>query len=250
MSLPRFHIPPDRWDPAALELRDDEARHCTQVLRRGAGDEVVAFNGQGGWARCRITARAKHRVELSCEAVGETPAPAVSITLLQAIPKAGNMEIIIEKAVELGVNSVFPVFTERTVVRLDASEAAKKREKWQRVSLEACKQCGQNWIPHVHLPQAFEAAWRQLPPHDLRVIAAIQHDAKPLKQVLRAPAFNPQATASSALVAIGPEGDFTGAEYAFARAQGCQPVSLGPIVLRVETAALFCLSVLVHELRG
>jgi 16S rRNA (uracil1498-N3)-methyltransferase len=249
MSLPRFHIPSERWSADALVLTEDEARHCTQVMRRAVGDEVVVFNGSGDWARCRITTAAKNRVELSCEAAGATPAPSVAVTLLQAIPKAGNMELIIEKAVELGVNAIVPVLTERTVVKLDAKEAAKKREKWQRLALEACKQCGQNWLPLIHDPKSFESVWDRLPTHDLRLIAAIQDDARSLKVIFHPdPVFGTRPPAS-VLMVIGPEGDFTPAEYALARKHGCEPITLGSIILRVETAALYCLSVLAHELR-
>jgi 16S rRNA (uracil1498-N3)-methyltransferase len=249
MSLPRFHIPPDSWSPGTLALADDEARHCTHVMRRGVGDEIIAFNGVGGWARCRITTIARHRVDLACETVAATPAPAVSLTLLQAIPKAGNMELIIEKAVELGSNAIVPVFTERTVVKLDAREAAKKREKWQRLALEACKQCGQNWLPHIHDPQPFETVWDRLPAHDLRLIAAIQDDARSFKGIFHSDPVASARPPAAVLMAIGPEGDFTPAEYALARKHGCEPVTLGSIILRVETAALYCLSVLAHELR-
>lgn len=249
MSLARFYIPPDHWTSDTLALTDDEARHCTQVMRRSVGDEIMAFNGAGGWARCCITSITKGRVELACGARETTPAPAVSITLLQAIPKAGNMELIIEKAVELGANEVIPVLTERTVVKLDSKEAAKKREKWQRLAIEACKQCGQNWLPQIQAPLSFDRAWQHLPAHDLRLVAAIQEDARPLKSLLATRQAANLQPPVSALIAIGPEGDFTTAEYALARQQGCLPMSLGPIILRVETAALFCLSVLAHELR-
>lgn len=249
MSLARFYIHPDHWTSDTLALTDDEARHCAQVMRRSVGDEIIAFNGVGGWAQCRITSISKTRVDLACGAPEMSPAPSVKITLLQAVPKAGNMELIIEKAVELGANEIIPVLTERTVVKLDAKEAAKKCEKWQRLAVEACKQCGQNWLPQIHLPRPFDTAWNQLADHDLRLIAAIQEDAKPLKSLLATrQAANLQPPAS-ALIAIGPEGDFTPAEYALARQQGCLPMSLGRIILRVETAALFCLSVLAHELR-
>ena len=250
MALARFHLPPAAWHPDALALEGDEARHCTSVMRRGEGDEIVVFNGQGAWARTRITKVAGKRVELSCVESGGTPRPAVALTLLQAIPKGANMDLIIEKAVELGVNEVIPVFTERTVVKLDASDAARKRDKWQRLALEACKQCGQNWLPQVHTPQSFDAAWMHIPAHDHRLIAAIQNDAKPLKAILSNLPTSTLRPLSSVLIAIGPEGDFTAAEYALARQHGCLPVSLGPIILRVETAAMFCLSVLAHELRG
>jgi 16S rRNA (uracil1498-N3)-methyltransferase len=249
MSLPRFHIPPECWTPATLALTDDEARHCTQVMRRGVGDDLIAFNGAGAWARCRITATSKNQVELACEALHATPPPAVGISLLQAIPKGANMDFIIEKAVELGVNAIHPVLTDRTVVKLDAKEAAKKRGKWQRLALEACKQCGQNWLPQVHTPQPFDTVWDQLPPHDLRLIAAIQDDSRPLKAITSSLFTFHFSPLTSALIAIGPEGDFTPTEYALARQHRCQPVSLGHIILRVETAAMFCLSVLAHELR-
>src|SRR5687767_806659 len=89
MSLPRFFIPPDQWSSHELSLTGDEERHCTQVMRRGIGDEVIAFNGAGAWARCSITEASKHRVNLSPGPVEVTPAPTVSLTLLQAVPKAG-----------------------------------------------------------------------------------------------------------------------------------------------------------------
>lgn len=250
MALPRFHLRPAAWQPDALALEGDEARHCTSVMRRSVGDEVTVFNGQGMWARTRIVTVTGKRVELACLESGRTPPPAVAITLLQAIPKGANMDLIIEKAVELGVNEIIPVFTERTVVKLDAKDAARKRDKWQRLALEACKQCGQNWLPAIHAPQSFDAAWHHLPAHELRLIAAIQEDAKPLKAVLSGDLKSQITGLRSVLIAIGPEGDFTTAEYALARQQGCLPVSLGPIVLRVETAAMFCLSVLAHELRA
>jgi 16S rRNA (uracil1498-N3)-methyltransferase len=249
MSVPRFHIPPELWDPHALVLTGDEARHCTQVMRRTVGDEVIAFNGAGVTAQCRIVSASTGRVELACENLRATSAPSVQITLLQAIPKAGNMELIIEKAVELGVNTILPVLTERTVVKLDAKEAARKRDKWRRLALEACKQCGQDWLPSIHLPQPFSSVWDDLPAHDLRLIAALQDDSKPLKEILGSPRLSQRCSFGTALVAIGPEGDFTPAEYRLARDRSCLPISLGSIVLRVETAALFCLSVVSYELR-
>ena len=132
---------------------------------------------QGTEATAEITAISAKRVDLKILERRQTPAPAVSISLIQAIPKGANMDWIIEKAVELGVNAIFPVVTERTVVRLDAKEAAKKQEKWQRVALEACKQCGQNWLPQVHAPAPFSSVLDTLPAHDLKIIAALQPDS-------------------------------------------------------------------------
>lgn len=248
-SPPRFHVPPQAWAEGALALSEDESRHCVSVMRRGPGDVIHVFDGAGGWAEARITDAAAKRVELEAGPGQQTPPPAVSISLLQAVPKGANMELIIEKAVELGVNAVHPVLTERTVVKLDAREAERKQAKWQRTALEACKQCGQNWLPEIHAPVTFATFWAQPPAHDLRIIAAIQDDARPLKAILDADRARRSGVPGRVLMVIGPEGDFTPAEYALAREHGCLPMSLGPIILRVETAAMFSLSVLNHELR-
>jgi 16S rRNA (uracil1498-N3)-methyltransferase len=252
MGLPRFYISPNQWNLSDVALTGDEARHCAQVMRKEAGQEIVVFNGAGAWARAEITRSGKERVELRLVEQGESPAPAVSITLFQSIPKGSNMDLIIEKSVELGVNAIVPVFSDRTVVRLDGKDAAKKQEKWQRLALEACKQCGQNWLPQVSVPVSFDAAWRQLPSHDVRLIAAIQEDSRSVKDTLASVSAlgqHRERRIRSVLMAIGPEGDFTPEEYAAARgAHGCLPVSLGSIILRVETAAMYCLSVLRHEL--
>ncbi len=238
----RFHLP----DLGANALEGDEAKHCAQVLRKHVGDQIIVFDSAGNEATAEITAISTKQVDLKILERRETPAPAVSISLIQAIPKGANMEWIIEKAVELGVNDIYPVVTERTVVRLDLRDCARKQEKWQRVALETCKQCGQNWLPKVHAPSRFPAMLGALPGHDLKIIAALQPDAKSVRDVLQSAIPNLQ----SAVVAIGPEGDFTSDEYAAARAHGLVPVTLGPLVLRVETAAFFAVSVLVHELRG
>lgn len=245
MTLSRFYVAPIE----EATFSGAEAKHCTQVLRKCVGDQVIVFDGAGTEATAEITTISSKRVELKILERRQTPAPAVSISLIQAIPKGANMEWIIEKAVELGVNAIFPVLTERTVVRLDAREAAKKQEKWQRVALEACKQCGQNWIPQVHAPVPFLSVLETLPAQDLKIIAALQPDSKSLKSILNEPGTKNQEPRNACL-AIGPEGDFTPAEYAAARAAGFAPATLGPLVLRVETAALFAMSVLQHELLG
>jgi len=233
---------------ATFALERDEAKHCSQVLRRQVGDQIILFDGAGNEATAEITAISGKHVDLSILERRSTPAPAVSISLIQAIPKGANMEWIIEKAVELGVNAIFPVITERTVVRLEAKEPAKKMQKWQRVALEACKQCGQNWLPRIHAPAPFISTLDSLPAHDLKIIAALQPDSRSLKSVLTEPRTKNQEP-RTLCIAIGPEGDFTPAEYEAARMHAFLPITLGPLVLRVETAALYAMAAAVHELR-
>lgn len=249
MSLARFHIAPSVWQTEALILEGDEVNHCISVMRHQVGDEIMVFNGTGDWAKTRITSASAKRVELEALLVGQTPKPEVMITLLHAIPKGSNMELIIEKGVELGVNTIVPVMTERTVVKLDAKEAVKKQVKWQRLALEACKQCGQNWLPEVQIPHAFLQALEKLSLHELRLIAAIQDDAMSFKEILADQFQIENHKPASVLLCIGPEGDFTPLEYTAARANHCLPVTLGSIIMRVETAAMYALSVLNHELR-
>jgi 16S rRNA (uracil1498-N3)-methyltransferase len=249
--MPRFYLPPAQWQPEALVLGADEAHHALEVLRLQVGDRVTAFDGQGHEATAEITATAKGRVQLRVLHQAKTPRLPCEILLGQAIPKGRNLDLILEKATELGAAEIAPLLSERTIVRLAPAEAQAKQAKWQRVVLEAAKQCGQNWLPTVHPPTPLKTFCAAPPRADLRLIASLQPDAQPLKTVLaRYAEENPYARKPRrVLVLIGPEGDFTPAEIAQAKSAGCQPITLGPIILRTETAALYCLSVLGHELR-
>jgi len=253
MSLPRFHIDPAVWNPGQPQLSGAEARHCVDVMRMRPGDELIVFDGRGHEIQGPIAEARREQVVITPRLATTTPPLATRLTLVQAIPKGKNMDLIVQKATELGVNDIVPVVSQRTVVRIDPDEAARKQAKWQRVAIEASKQCGQNWLPAVHRPQPLDSALQQLDPHDLKLIAALESDARPLREVFASrDAAGPDAATrpASALICIGPEGDFTPAEANAARGLGCQPVSLGPIILRTETAAIYCLSVLNHELRG
>lgn len=237
--MSRFHLPAAAW--AASLLEGDEARHLTQVLRIRPGETITVFDGEGREAPATVVRVARNRVELAVGQAMATPAIRPAITLAQAIPKGKNMELIVQKAVELGVARVQPLLTRHTVVRPGDAKAA----KWRRTALEACKQCGQNLLPEIAEPMPF-AAWLKAAapagPDELRLIASLAPGARPLRAILGEHAAPPGAT-----LLIGPEGDFSLDETAAALAAGCQPVSLGNIILRVETAALFALSALRYQ---
>ncbi len=253
MSLPRFYIEPDAWNPEAPVLDGAEAHHCIDVMRLRQGDGLIVFDGRGHEIQGTIAEARREQVVVAPRLSGSTPPLPTTLTLVQAIPKGKNMDLIVQKATELGVDHIVPVVSQRTVVRIDPDEAARKQAKWQRVAIEASKQCGQNWLPAVHPPRPLEQALQQLDSHDLKLIAALESDARPLREMFPGRGgdeADAAARPASALICIGPEGDFTPAEANAARALGCQPVSLGPIILRTETAAIYCLAVLNHELRG
>jgi 16S rRNA (uracil1498-N3)-methyltransferase len=245
--MPRFYIAPHAWNPDRLALDAGEAHHAADVLRMKAGDRATVFNGEGAEAEVELAKVGKHQVELRRVALQSTPALSCRITLGQAVPKGKNMELIIEKATELGAAAIAPLLSERTVIRGSEDEHVRKQHKWQRVAVEACKQCGQNWLPKVHVPRSPKAFFEAGERYDLMLIASLQADAQPLKKVLAE--FGAKRPAS-VLILIGPEGDFTPAELALAKSHGCRPITLGPIILRTETAALYCLSVLNHELQA
>jgi len=249
MSSHRFYLPPGRWVEETSELDPTDSHHCADVLRLEAGDMVVVFDGLGRAAEAELLAvHRKHCLLRIGQSHSSSPLPC-SITLVQAIPKGKNMDLVIQKAVELGAASVIPLLSERTVVRLeDATDAARKQERWQSIAIEACKQCGQNWMPQIGLPVTTKEFFAALPPADLLLIASLEPDARPVKEVLAAYSAAMKSFPSSVLVMVGPEGDFTPGEALLAKAAGVAPITLGPIILRTETAALYCLSVLGHEL--
>lgn len=247
--MPRFYIPPEKWDAAHWELEGDEAKHGIKVLRLREGDSCILFDGRGNACQAAISTISGSRlIHLT---PGE-PLPGQieglpSLTLCQAIPKGSNMDWIIQKSVELGVSRIQPLMTERTIARTDAEEAVAKQEKWQRVALEACKQCGQNLMPIVETPATFKNWFRDAVPAlpELKIIASLAPGARPLRDTLEEAR---QQGRQSAAFLVGPEGDFTPGETEAALTASFLPVTLGPIVLRVETATFLGLSSLRYAL--
>lgn len=246
--MPRFHLPTAHWAANAPVLSPEESHHALSVLRLEQGARVTVFDGQGREGTAQVLSADKYGVTVKILQQSAQPAPLCAVTLGQAVPKGKNMDLIIQKAVELGVRRIAPLFSDRTVVSLDASEAQKKQERWTEIAVEACKQCGQNWLPEIlpaREPKAFLESDR---PSGLLLIASLQPDARPLKRILSEYQELHGQPPNAATVLIGPEGDFTPAELALAKSHGFQPLTLGPIILRTETAALYSLSILAHEL--
>ena len=246
----RFYVLPENWNRGALALTRSEAHHARDVLRVRRGEKVVLFNGQGREITAEIVEFSGEEIRLRRLHEAETPPVRCRIVLAQAIPKGKNMELIVQKAVEIGAAEIAPIISERTVVQVDSESAAQKQSKWQQIAIEAAKQSGQNWLPLVHAPkklaELFSAAAVQS--FDLRLIGSLQPDAQHFKKILADYSSEHQHRPRSVLMLVGPEGDFTPAELALARRHGCHPITLGPIILRVETAAIYCLSVLSYEL--
>jgi len=240
--MSRFFLS-DLEKPALLGT---EAHHAVHVLRLNRGDTINVFDGRGHEAQARIEQIGRDSVALTILRHSKTAAPPCRITLAQAVPKK-NMDYVVQKATELGITAILPLISDRTVVRLD--ENSKKLERWREIALDACKQCGNNWLPEIQPPQPIAGFLKAVPEFDLKLIGSLQVDAKPLKEILTEVRILQRSQSPSVLLLIGPEGDFTPAELSHAKSVGCHALSLGPLVLRADTAALYALSIVRHELQ-
>src|SRR5713101_7430677 len=180
----RFYVPPENWNPDALTLSGSEAYHCRDVLRMQRGDKAVLFNGRGREITAEIVDLERGAVHLCRLLESNTPPLRCRITLGQAIPKGKNMDLIVQKAVEIGASEIAPLISERTIVEIDQKEATRKQEKWQQVAIEAAKQCGQNWLPQIAAPRKLKDFFAQFPvetgsPRDESVRLADVSPAKP-----------------------------------------------------------------------
>ncbi len=243
MSLSRFFLAPADW-PAegALRLGGEEAHHCSRVLRKSTGDKVEVFDGQGRVAVARILTAGKNEVELAVENETRHPPLPHEVHLLPALIKGEAFEWLLEKAVELGAASVRPVLTANTVAQWDAAQSEKKLAKWRRHMLEAAKQCHTPFVPELRAPVALGECRMTNDEWDgeaLRLVPALFGETRPLARVVADWGERPRR----ALVLTGPEGDFVAEELEAAAAAGFQPVTLGPLILRAETAALAALAV-------
>lgn len=222
--------------PGRTSLEGAAAAHVTRVLRLRTGQALTLFNGDGWDCRGTIVAQCSGRVEveLATRCAG-LPEPPLALTLLQGVARGERMDLVIQKATELGVARIVPVLAGRSVVRLDDRQAQRKLEHWQSIAIAACEQCGRSRLPAVEPPCGLAAA-----------LAALSGSACRLLLARGAP-LPLQALATGTVAAsllVGPEGGLTDDELALAGQAGFEPRSLGPRVLRTETAAIVAVAVL------
>ncbi|HEY5346342.1 MAG TPA: RsmE family RNA methyltransferase [Verrucomicrobiae bacterium] len=245
----RFHLPPANCREPLLRLDGREAHHALHVLRLQRGERVTVLDGAGNEFFCNVESTTKNSLVLAVKEKKFTPAAPCAITLLVAIPKGKIIESIIQKAVELGAHRIVPLLTERVVTQLDDDGAEAKREKWQTVAVEAIKQCGATWLPKVEAPQTIAEFLARGEKIELSLIGSLQTERRhPREWILDFQKSHGRLPASAAAW-IGPEGDFTLAELQTIAAEDAKPVTLGALTLRVETAAIYCLSFLNYELQ-
>lgn len=243
--MPRFFVSPSQISENEIEITGSDVNHIKNVLRMTVGEEISVSDGQGRDYFGKIAALGREAVTVHIEnswaSYVELP---VKMTLFQGLPKADKMELIIQKAVELGAYEIIPVVTKRTIVKLDEKKEAKKLARWQGISESAAKQSGRGLIPKVGAPISFAQALSYagtmdavlIPYEKSEGIEAARQTVRGLKGKKHVGIF------------IGPEGGFDESEVEAAAAAGAVPVTLGKRILRTETAGLAALAVLMFEL--
>lgn len=237
--MPRFYCPTPMATGAMLDLPSGAARHV-QVLRLQPGDTITLFNGtSGGEFDATITHMGRSDVQVqlgSHHAVEREAGRAVHLAV--GMPANDRMDWLVEKATELGVTSIQPLMTERSVLRLSGERADKKVAHWHSVAIAACEQCGGNRVPLLHPVRTFSNWLASSTGVDANVglLLSLQSGAKPLRSLLSG------ESGQAVTFLSGPEGGLSAAEESLALTRGYQPVTLGPRVLRAETAALAALA--------
>jgi len=235
MRIPRIHYPHDLNINIEIALEADAANHVGRVLRLPQGAEIILFNGQGGEYRATLTESGKKVVKAQVNSYADISLESpLAIHLGQGISRGDKMEMTIQKAVELGVTEITPLFSERCGVKLSGERLQKKLSQWHKIIISACEQCGRNTIPTIHSPLQLDQ-WLAQPSDELKL--NLHPKAKYSINTL------PQPTNGIRLL-IGPEGGLSDLEIEQAATQGFDEVLIGPRVLRTETAGLTIISAL------
>lgn len=238
----RLHVPRSELSGDTVVVRGAALSYLRDVLRLRPGAPLEVFDGEGGVHASTLDRFVEDGALLQLGPRVERPDGAAKVVLWQGLPKADKFELVVQKAVELGVSAIVPVGCERSVVKLDAKKAADRVERWQKIADEAARQCGRADVATIEPVTTLEAALR-LPagPEEVRLLLDEEEKTVRLRDALAAPDRR-------YVVLVGPEGGFTRGEVEAAARAGFTRVTLGPRILRTETVGLAVLSVIQHVL--
>ncbi|MFH1245709.1 MAG: 16S rRNA (uracil(1498)-N(3))-methyltransferase, partial [Candidatus Omnitrophota bacterium] len=245
-KMSKFFVPAEAVKGNIAVIKGKEAHHITRVMRLREGERISAFDGSGKSYQGIIKETRRGSVTITIESAhNSTSENTPHITLIQALPKKEKIDYIIEKCTELGIDSVIPVTTERTIVKLSEEKAFLCQQRWQKIALAASKQCGRTTTPVISKVTLWTDILDILEKFELKLIFCLDPKTQRLKDVLR----KEKAQIKNIAFLIGPEGDFSPQEIEAALSRGCLPVSLGELVLKVDTAAIAALAMLNYELQ-
>ncbi len=235
--MPRFFIESPGSEDGEVFLDTGETRHAVSVFRVKKNDALELFDGAGHrfLGVAGDVSGGRLLVRLTEKKLSPFPSP-VQVTLGAAVFRPERMEILMQKACELGAHAVVPLLTERGIVKLSEERWRSKAERWRKIVQQSCKQCGLAYAPEIPAPRPYKNFLPEIKNYDLALIPTLEGRTVPLAEALPVP------PPRRVLVLIGPEGDFSPAETKAATDAGARPVSLGPLVLRSETAGIYALS--------
>lgn len=242
----RFYIIPEDINNGTALIKNEEFRHLSKVLRLNTGDKIGMFDGIG-WEYEGTITRIRERealIHLEKSNLSSTESP-LQLWLAQGLPKGDKMEHIIQKTTELGIRGIIPLELERSVVRLEGKKKTERAKRWQKIAIEAAKQCRRAFIPPVHAIQTLQVFLEGLP-EDKVLLVPWEEGGTPLKQILQAKEKYLNML-KPVYVLIGPEGGLDKKEVEKAQEYGGVPVSLGPRIMRTETAGLVTAAVVMYH---
>ncbi|SHE86041.1 16S rRNA (uracil(1498)-N(3))-methyltransferase [Caloramator proteoclasticus] len=240
----KFFVKTDNIINDKINITNDDVQHITKVLRLKIGDSIQICDGNENEYICDIVEINKKSVICQIkEKFKNRNESNINIVLFQGLPKAQKMELIIQKGVEIGVKEFYPIITERVVVKTDGKDISNKLERWNRIAYEAAKQSNRGIIPTVNNLISFEEALDILKRFDLIVVPYEKEKSTSFKEL-----FNESRDYKNIAVIIGPEGGFSEEEINIFIKNGFKPITLGPRILRTETAGLVASTILLYEL--
>ncbi len=242
-----FFVQSENIKEDKVVISGSDVRHITSSLRLSVGDKITVADGERNkyfveivsMDNKKVIGRIKDEVEKKIE-------PEARITLVQGVPKSKKMDLIVQKSTELGIDKVIPVETRRTVVKLKPSKAKRRVKRWQKIAREAAKQSGRARIPHVGRLIKFREIKELMAEYDLILIPWEDEEQISLKEVVRK--LKKTGQGKRIMIIIGPEGGFASQEVELIRDEGAYSVSLGPRILRTETAGIVATTMVLYEL--
>jgi 16S rRNA (uracil1498-N3)-methyltransferase len=240
--MARFYVPQPRLEKGMLKVEGVEVKHIRKVLRLTEGDEITVFNGSGKEFEGTIVEEGLSSVMIRVKSVYPSMRDSLlEVTLAQSLLKGEKMDYLIQKATELGVKEIIPFLSSRSIPLLERLERLKRNHRWERIAIEASKQCGRGRVPEINSLQDYPEMLQKASPDALRLILSEREGIK-LKEI-----FERWKERKQIFFAVGPEGGFSQQEVDEAKGSGFVPVTLGKRILRAETASLCFLSIVQYE---
>jgi 16S rRNA (uracil1498-N3)-methyltransferase len=243
LTAHRFYIKEKPKESSYCFLEGDEHYHLSKVVRIKPGENVWLFEESGMQFKARVEEIEREKTRLFILETEKKPEPEVRITLAQVILKTKYMDLVIQKATELGAHAIIPVISDRTVVKM-GDKQDKKLERWKRISVEASKQCGRSTVPEIQPPKSLKAFIKD--GKDARKLFLSERGGKSLRDILTGPFFEKTNKPSSIIMLVGPEGGWTESEEQDIMDGHYEAVSLGSLTLKAETAAIVSLAMVSH----